>query len=183
MTTRYMYHGTDTIITAVDLDKSRLRTDFGKGFYLSSKHGIALDWAVDKSGVTKTPIVMRFTIDSAKLDTPELLVLRFDQPTVEWLNFIRDNRQIKAIPGFSGEPRHNFDIVSGPIANDKVAKVVADYIDGLIYADEAIRRTKALPSVFQTSLHSEKALICIVHCEYQQRINNDKWTEWIIAQA
>ena len=178
-----MYHGTDTIITAVDLDKSRLRTDFGKGFYLSSKLGVARDWAVDKSGATKTPIIMRFTLNTTNLNTPELLVLRFDQPTVEWLDFIRSNRQIKAIPGVSGEPRHNYDVVSGPIANDKVAKVVADYIDGLINADEAIRRTKALPSVFQTSLHSLKALVCIVQCEYQQRMNNGKWTEWIMVQA
>ena len=126
---------------------------------------------------------MRFTIDVAKLNTQGLLVLRFDQPTVEWLDFIRGNRQIKALPGVSGEPRHNYDVVSGPIANDKVAKVVADYIDGLINANEAIKRTKALPSVFQTSLHSLKALVCIVQCEYQQRMNNGKWTEWIIAQA
>jgi len=178
-----MYHGTDTIITTVNLDKSRLRTDFGKGFYLSSKLGDARNWAVDKYGATKTPIVMRFTLDTAKLTTPELLVLRFEQPTVEWLNFIRDNRQIKAIVGISGEPRHNYDVVSGPIADDKVAKVVADYIDRIINADEAIRRTRALPSVFQTSLHSQKALGCIVRCEYQQKINNGKWTEWIMAQT
>ena len=111
-----MYHGTDTIITAVDLNKSRLRTDFGKGFYLSSKLGVAHNWAVDKSGATKIPIIMRFTLNTTKLNTPELLVLRFDQPTVEWLDFIRGNRQIKAIPGVSGEPRHNYDVVSGPIA-------------------------------------------------------------------
>ena len=183
MTTRYMYHGTDTVITTVNLNKSRLRTDFGKGFYLSSKLGVARDWAVDKSGATKIPIVMRYTIDAAMPNTPELLVLRFDKPTVEWLDFIRDNRQIKTKPGFSGEPRHNYDIVSGPIANDKVAKIVADYIDGLINADEAIRKTKALPSVFQLSLHSEKALACVVRCEYQRKTNNGKWTEWIAAQA
>ena len=174
MTSRYMYHGTNTIITTVNLDKSRLRTDFGKGFYLSSKLGVARDWAVDKSGATKTPIVMRLTLDTAKFYTPELLMLRFVQPTIEWLNFIRDNRQIKAIAGIFGEPRHNYDVVSGPIANDKVAKVVADYIDGLINTDEAIRRTKALPSAYQTSLHTQKALACIVRCEYQQKLSNGK---------
>jgi len=178
-----MYHGTDTIITAVDLDKSRLRTDFGKGFYLSSKLGVARDWAVDKCGTTKIPTVMRFTLDTEMFKTPELIVLRFNQPTVEWLDFIRDNRQIEAIPGFSGDPRHNYDVVSGPIANDKVAKVVADYIDGLISADEAIIRTKALPSVFQTSFHSQKALICIVRCEYQQKTDNGKWTEWVMGKS
>ena len=177
-----MYHGTDTIITTVNLDKSRLRTDFGKGFYLSSILGVARDWAVDKSGTTKTPIVMRLTLDLEKLESPELLALRFFLPTVEWLDFIKDNRQIKTKAGLSDEPRHNYDVVSGPIANDKVAKVVADYIDGLINADEAIRRTKALPSVFQTSLHSQKALVCIVRCEYQKKLNNSKWTEWITVK-
>ena len=183
MTPRYMYHGTDTIINTVNLDKSRLRTDFGKGFYLSSKLGVARDWAVDKSGALKTPTVMRLTMDIEKLNASDLVVLRFDQPNVEWLNFIRDNRQINAIAPFFEEPRHNYDIVSGPIANDKVAQVVVDYIDGLISADEAIRKTKALPSVFQISLHTQKALISIVHSEYQQRLSNGKWSEWIKVET
>ena len=183
MTTRYMYHGTDIIITKVDLSKSRLRTDFGKGIYLSSKLGVAHDWAVDKSGASKTPIVMRFTIDTMKLNAPGLLVLRFDQPTVDWLDFIRNNRQIKARGAFTKEPRHNYDVVSGPIANDKVAQVVDDYIDGRISSDEAIKRAKALPSVFQISLHTQNALFCIVRTEYQQKLSSGKWSEWTIIQA
>ena len=44
------YHGTDRVINEIDLRKSRLRTDFGRGFYLSDKLGNARDWAIDKSG-------------------------------------------------------------------------------------------------------------------------------------
>ena len=41
------YHGTDQIIDVIDFNESRLRTDFGKGFYLSDKLMSARDWAID----------------------------------------------------------------------------------------------------------------------------------------
>ena len=38
-----LYHGTDQLIGFINFNKSRLRTDFGKGFYMSDKLGNARD--------------------------------------------------------------------------------------------------------------------------------------------
>jgi len=75
------------------------------------------------------------------------------------------------------EPRYNHDIVSGPIANDKIADVVDLYCKGRISAEEAIARTKALPSVFLLSLHTVQTLQFITAVGYSQRKNRN-WGEW-----
>ena len=57
-----LYHGTTEVIGDIDLGKCRLRTDFGKGFYMSSKLGTARDWATGKAGFSGIPTVIRFRI-------------------------------------------------------------------------------------------------------------------------
>ena len=101
---------------------------------------------------------MRYEIDNSLLTDGMMNYLRFDSTLVEWFNFIRDNRCIDAEDKTSSEPRHSFDVVPGTIANDKVADVVDSYSKGRIGAIDAIARTKALPSVFQLSLHTQKRL-------------------------
>ena len=80
----------------------------------------------------------------------------------------------------SAEPRHSFDIVYGPIANDKIADVVDEYIDGVITAEEAIGRAMVLPSAFQMSFHTPLALSFVKQelTEYQQQTFSNKWSEW-----
>jgi len=43
-----LYHGTNQKLEVIDFNRCRLRTDFGKGFYMSDKLGNARDWAVSK---------------------------------------------------------------------------------------------------------------------------------------
>jgi len=114
-----LYHGTNQKLGNIDFDKSRLRTDFGKGFYMSDKLGNAHDWAVDKSTVSEIPTVMRYEIDNALFTDDRVSCLRFNNPTIEWLDFVRDNRRKMTEDKGSNEPRHSYDVVSGPIANDK----------------------------------------------------------------
>ena len=78
---------------------------------------------------TETPIVMRYVLSDAvfNFDDSSLSRLWFSSPTVEWLNFVRDNRRIIASSAQNTEPRHDYDVVYGPIANDKVVDVVDEY--------------------------------------------------------
>ena len=73
--------------------------------------------------------------------------------------------------------RQRYDIISSPIADEKVADVVELYCNGKISADESIGPTKALPSVFQLSLHTEFSLTFIESVTYSQ-CDNKKWSEW-----
>lgn len=174
----FFYHGTSTVFTKVDLSKSRERTDFGKGFYLASKLGTARSWAIEKPAINvKVPTVIRYQLRSDTFNNTELAIIRFNAPSLAWLDFIKENRRNDLVISIGKEPRHDYDIVSGPIADDKVAEVVTLYCNNKISADEAIQRTKALPSVFQLSLHTAIAISFIESAAYSQYING-KWNEW-----
>ena len=182
---RRFHHGTNMIIGAIDLSISRSRTDFGKGFYMGNNLGVARKWALSQSMASETPTVMRYVLRDELFDLTESCLKRlwFSAPTVEWLNFVRDNRRISLLNVQTKEPRHDFDIIYGPIANDKVADVVDEYVDGLITADEAIQRVKVVPSVYQMSFHTALALTYIDQqlTEYQCRIKGNTWSAWETA--
>jgi hypothetical protein len=57
-----------------------------------------------------------------------------------------------------GGIQHQFDIIQGPVANDKTARAIALYIAGIINANEAIERLKFSQISNQVSLHTAAAL-------------------------
>jgi len=177
-----LYHGTTQIIHEIDLTKGRHRTDFGQGFYLGSNLDVAQRWAKSRAAFSGKPVVMRYTLDDGVFFDGKANPLTFNEPTLEWLNFVRDNR-------YKGKPnnqlRHAHGIVRGSIANDKVNFVVEDYLNGKITADVAIARVKTLPNVQQVSLHTSYALkyLDLTTVCYQEQLSNDKWSEWICLQG
>ena len=172
-----LFHGTDQIITVIDFSRSRLRTDFGRGFYLSDKLGNARDWAVDKSELLGTPTVMRYEIDSSIFRSVEVKQLRFEGPSIDWLNFVRDNRRKDSPEASEINPRHSFDIVSGPIANDKVAIAVDKYCRGVFTSEQALDEMRTIKGVYQLSMHTHRALTFIQSVSYSQRFDG-KWSNW-----
>jgi len=173
-----LYHGTTQIICEIDLTKGRHRTDFGQGFYLGSNLNVAQHWAKSRATFSGKPIVMKYSLDDGIFSDEKAKPLVFNEPTLEWLNFVRDNRR-KGRP--NNHLRHIHGIVQGPIANDKVNFVVVDYIKGAITAEEAISQVKALPNVLQISLHTPHALtyLDIDDVWYQEQFTNGGWSEWI----
>jgi hypothetical protein len=143
---KHYYHGTNMLIGEIDISRSRLRTDFGKGFYMGTNLGEARKWAISQSMLHETPTVIRYALSDIifNLNDNSLRKLWFSAPTVEWLDFVRDNRRLVALDPARKEPRHDYDVVYGPVANDKVVDVVDDYIDGKVTAEEAIRRVKVI---------------------------------------
>ena len=172
-----LFHGSNQILYDIDFDKSRLRTDFGKGFYLSDKLGNARDWAVDKSELSDTPTVMRYDILNTLFQDENVSRLRFDFPTIDWLNFVRDNRSKTSGSSEKDEPRHSYDVVSGPIANDKVAIAVDKYCRNILTAEETLFEVKAIKNVFQVSMHTQLALSYIQSISFSQ-LSNKRWSEW-----
>jgi len=176
-----LYHGTNQKLEVIDFNRCRLRTDFGKGFYMSDKLGNARDWAVDKSGVLETPTVMRYEIIDTLFQDEIISRLRFEKPTLEWLDFVRDNRSKVTNRTDTKEPRHSFDVVSGPIANDKVAIAVDHYCRGKLTAEETLIEVKAIKNVFQLSMHTQLTLSYIQSASYSQ-LNNKRWGEWKVSK-
>ena len=81
----------------------------------------------------------------------KLKSLIFYQPTEEWVDFVHQNRTVK---GF----QHDFDIVYGPVANDRVYAAFALYEGGVLSKQELIRELKTYKLVDQYLFHSSQAL-------------------------
>lgn len=106
-----LFHGSNMSISEIDLSKSMPNKDFGRAFYLSDTYEQAFQMASLKSSLRGgTPIVTEFEYSQDE----SLRILQFDSYTEEWANFIFLNRD--AI----GEYNHGYDIVYGPIANDRI---------------------------------------------------------------
>lgn len=110
-----LYHGTNVEFDQIDLMKSKPNKDFGRGFYLSADYAQAKDMAAAKMEQLEfgSPIVLEYEADEA--EWANLRVLRFDSYTEEWAMFILANRN-----NTSKAPVHDYDIVIGPIADDRV---------------------------------------------------------------
>ena len=145
---------------------------------MTDKLGTAYDWAIRKVELDGEGVatVFCFEID------PELYTLfglRFpNTPVIEWLEFICSNRRIDAPDPNVNEPRHDFNWLSGPIADDKVVDVVAEYMRKEITAESAIARLRVLPQTYQVSLHTAEAISFVdeSNVTYKQ-IKNGRWTQ------
>jgi len=123
-----VYHGSDTYIDKIDLQKCKPGKDFGRGFYVTNIRSQAVEMAERVARWSKKQaIVTEFEFDEYAWEDEDLNVLRFDKYDEKWLDFIVGNRIQKGINQF-----HDYDIVEGPIADDKVARRVMRYIKGNI---------------------------------------------------
>ncbi len=110
-----LYHGGYCEITTPVIKMSGSHKDFGVGFYCTLLRSQAERW----SRRFETPVVSVFDY----IEPSGLKILDFPQMTDAWLDFIAACR--------SGVP-HDYDVVSGAMANDQVWNYVADYLSGAI---------------------------------------------------
>ena len=110
-----LYHGTNVDFEQIDLTKSNRFKDFGQGFYLSADYDQAMAMAKIKVDQLEEgePLVLTFEINEEQID--KLNVLRFQEYSEEWAKFILLNRRNN-----KPEPVHDYDVVFGPIADDRV---------------------------------------------------------------
>ena len=138
-----LYHGSTVSIDRIDLAKSRPNKDFGKGFYLSEDIHQARRMGEFKA-LTEggTPVLNVYEIDDHALTSGELRVLRFDGYSRQWAEFIFLNRNNP-----SPEPAHSYDVVYGPIANDRVGVQISKYEAGDISLDQFLENLKYMKGI------------------------------------
>ena len=92
-----LFHGTNIMFDKIELSKCRPYKDFGKGFYLTDIRQQAKEMAIRRTKICREgdPVVLTFSFDDELLSNGDLDVLRFDNPSVEWANFILKNRMEK----------------------------------------------------------------------------------------
>lgn len=134
-----LYHGSNVAIKNIDLKKSNKGKDFGCGFYLNPIYDQALSMAKTKVDLLElgNPIVTSFAFDIESAKKDGMKIKLFDDYSEDWAEFIVLNRKNK-----SNEQAHNFDIVIGPIADDKVGLQVRLYAEGTMDIDKLISRIK-----------------------------------------
>jgi len=147
-----LFHGSNMEIEQIDLSVSKPNKDFGKGFYLSDSESQAREMAVFKSmQLGGVPIVTKFEFDEKVMEEETLRIKVFENYSEEWSDFVFANRE-----GLSSE---NYDIVYGPIANDKVGIQIRRLKDGSIDKAEFLNRLKYMKGVtFQYFFGSEAAI-------------------------
>ena len=150
-----LYHGSTVNIERIDLQKSRPNKDFGRGFYLSADRQQAWRMGEFKALIEGgEPVMNTYLFDETVLTSGELRVLIFEGYTREWAEFIFLNRNNR-----SATPAHLYDIVYGPIANDRVGVQIGKYEAGDISLDQFLENLKYMKGItFQYFFGTERAL-------------------------
>ena len=151
-----LYHGSNLEFCEIDLAKGLPAKDFGWGFYATSSLECAEKTArqrvVRLGGVPK---VMVFEADDGVFDS--LNVKKFAEPCREWALFVKANRKIDQ-PAEDHNRDNRYDVVVGPIANDKLSLLFRLYEKDLITVDEFAQRMKFKELYTQYSFHTERAV-------------------------
>ena len=152
-----VYHGSYTAIDEIDLNLCEVGKDFGRGFYVTNLYKQAETWAKRKGGMKRTKgIVTEFDFNENICRIMKLNVLRFDDYDEKWLEFIVQNRLNDA-----EQQVHDYDIIEGPVADDRITEQIKDYIDGIISKEKFLNDLIHLPShqICFCTLQSLQALI------------------------
>ena len=134
-----LFHGSYTEVRAPDLLHSRKTLDFGKGFYTTSIYEQAVRWAQrflvrdGKAFVSAYEFLEKPALESLP---KEIRILEFENHSREWLDFITSCRLGR------GNADENWDLIIGGVANDRIFDTLELYFDGLIPAEDAIKRLK-----------------------------------------
>ena len=151
-----LYHGSYVDIKEIDFSMSFPNKDFGKGFYLSDDYEQAFQIAKFKSeALDVQPVVNVYEFDEEILSHPELLSVKvFKEYSEDWADFVLRNRTSD-----NGESIHNFDIVYGPIANDRVGLQIRKLIEHDITFERFIENLKYLKGItYQYFFGTKKSL-------------------------
>ena len=147
-----LYHGSNVAIEKIELEKSKPYKDFGKGFYLSENEEQAMEMARFKSLIFGgEPTITKFDFDPVAMHSANLRVKIFEGYSEEWADFVFANRE--------NVDAEQYDIVYGPIANDKIGLQIRKFKDGSIDKAEFLNRLKYMKGVtFQFYFGTEEAI-------------------------
>jgi hypothetical protein len=165
-----VYHGSYTEIKKIDLSKATASNDFGKGFYVTNIYEHAKIMA-ERQGESHNcaGAVSAFEFDYYEAFSDEhdnrYKTKKFDEYTREWLDFIVENRENK-----TGKQIHEYDIVEGPVADDRVRKTVPKYAQKLISADDFLKILKHHEPTHQICFCTGKSLNTIERTDIKPHI-------------
>ena len=142
-----LYHASKAMIEFPGIQKTKYTKDFSWGFYCTSD----LEQAVRRADRGEGDQVINcYSYEPVA----KLSVLKFDQMTDEWLDFIAKCR--------SGQT-HSYDIVEGPMVDDTIWNYVNDYLSGRIIRKQFWALAGFRHPTYQISFHTLLALNCLTY--------------------
>jgi hypothetical protein len=152
-----LYHGGSVAVPhpqPVSPERNR-PLDFGSGFYTTTSLEQARRWI----GIRRRQdasfgkgVISEFEVDDAALAGSGLKIKRFSSSNLDpWFDFVMANRHVR---GFA----HSYDVVIGPVANDKVFTTLTLYETGVLDKMQAILQLKTYVLWDQYLFHTEASL-------------------------
>ncbi len=138
-----VYHAGYVEIPVPDIHRGRINADFGQGFYVSDNYEFVGRWVREKKG---SDII----INSYELDVKRLKVKSFERDR-EWFRYVFSNR--RSLP----DELSDFDVISGPIANDTIYNTMGIMTSGYLSDEEALKLLCVGPQYRQIVLKTQKA--------------------------
>lgn len=149
-----IYHGSLEEVESPKILMPNRKLDYGNGFYATTSEKQAREWAERRmlEMHSECGYVNVYELDEEKL--LELKSLIFSEPNEAWAEFVMANRTKY---GFA----HDYDIVYGSVANDRVYLQFGLYEAGAIGVETLIRELKTYKLVDQYLFHTAKALTAL----------------------
>ena len=155
-----LYHGSLLVVDSPKILVPNRTLDYGKGFYTTTSFEQAKKWVQGKLDENHCQGYVNVYDWDEHIDS-FLNILKFDIPNDKWVDFVMRNR---TEVGFS----HNYDVVWGPVANDKVYAAFALYEQAFIDKQALIKELRAYQLIDQVLFHTEKSLSTLQFVESKE---------------
>ena len=149
-----LHHGSHIEVKNPKIITSSRIGDFGRGFYTTSNLEQARRWAQIRAIQENQPsgVVTVFDVPDHLFSHPELQIKSFENANDVWLDFVLANRK-------DVDFNHEFDLVCGPVADDRVYVCLNMLEDGLADRETVIRKLKTYVLADQILFHTAKSLL------------------------
>ena len=149
-----LYHGSHIEVKNPKILISSRVGDFGRGFYTTSSLEQARRWAQIRAMQEdlSAGVVTMFDVPDQLFVHPELQIKSFENADEVWLDFVLANRK-------DVDFEHEFDLVRGPVANDRVYVCLNMLEDGLADRKTVIKKLKTYVLADQILFHTAKSLL------------------------
>ena len=144
-----LYHGSLEIVEKSQILQANRPLDFGTGFYTTTSLQQARRWV--KLRMEQSQASVGFINIYEYTPKRDLRTRLFRSANEAWVDFVHANRTVQ-------DYNHDYDIVTGPVANDNVYLSFNLYESGIITKRELIRRLKTYKLVDQLLFHTERSL-------------------------
>ncbi len=156
-----LYHGSIYLVEQPEIHGSNRLLDYGSGFYTTTSYEQSVMWVkrrMNDNHVSKG-YINTYEFDEEAIQ--HMKRLSFLEPTDEWLDFVQKNRT-------QADYSHDYDIVYGPVANDRVYTQFALYESGVISKDILIHELKTYKLVDQYLFHTKSSLTALKFIEAKE---------------